>query len=35
MSSGKMSIQVFSPFFEWVVYFGSVKYLKLFVNFED
>ena len=32
---GEMSIQVFCPFFEWVVCFDAVKHHVLFVNFGD
>ena len=30
----EMSIQVFCPFFEWVVCFDAVMSQKLFINFE-
>ena len=31
----EMSVQVFCPFFQWVVCFDAIKCLKLFVNFGD
>ena len=32
---GEMSVQVFCPFFHWVVGFSAVELYRLFVHFRD